>query len=88
MNFRGYIKTSTKVADNLTLGDKFELSMFSGKATFTVTSVEGDNARATSGHTIALLERLEDGWYDSHFRVAESAVVKLENFEIKALKKP
>lgn len=80
MNFYGTIKTETKVADEIEVGAKLDLPMFSGKARFTVTSVDGDTARLSSGGTFAFLKKREDGWYDQHIRVDERVPVKVKIF--------
>jgi hypothetical protein len=62
--------------------------MMYGNGNFSVTSINGNEAQATSGETIALLEKREDGWYDLRIRIAENALAKLEKLDVKICDEP
>ncbi len=63
--------SQVKVADEIAVGQEFELYMlFGGKTTFFVEVIVGDNA-CLSNHAgaIAMFERRGNGWYDTYIRL-------------------
>lgn len=84
LSFYTFVQTSTKVADEVVVGQKFDLDMLpSGKATFSVTDLDGNYAGLiTESGTRSFLKREEDGWHDSRIRISASAAQKLVRVKV------
>lgn len=78
MSFPVFVFASTKVADDITVGQKFKLDMlFGGPETFSVTKIDGKSARLISDYgTHTFLSKKEDGWHDSRIRIGAEALRK------------